>query len=1823
MSYELPGYTLKEVIFTNARTKIQRAIRNEDHRPVIIKSFTTSFPSSRQRQSFLLSYDLLETFQHPNIVKALDYLEQDGLPVIVLEDMQSIDLRKYVQQFGKKQLPIETLLNIAIQLADALSVVHQAEVIHKDLHPGNLLINVNTGLVQINDFGLASLLSREQANLAPPEQLEGVLAYISPEQTGRMNRAVDYRSDFYSLGVTLYELLSGQQPFTGDDALGLVYAHIAKVPTPLTMLRNDLPLMLSNIINKLLSKAAEQRYQSALGLKKDLEKCLLMFKTQHAMIEFPLGKDDISSHFQIPQKLYGREHEVKAMVDCFERASTGRAQLLTVCGYSGVGKSALVHEVHQSIAAYRGLFISGKFDQFQRTTPYSALKQALKTWLFHALSLGDNDLLSMRSKINDSLGENARVMCDFMPEFIPLLGVLPEVPALEAQENLNRFNIVFQKFIQLISQYQPLVLFIDDLQWADRGTLNLLPMLLEGACDRILVIAAYRDNEVDENHPAIQTILAISQRESERVTSLTLESLSLKNIAQLLKDSLHRPEQELQSLAELVQLKTGGNPFFINEFLKTLYHEGLLSFDLTHHRWIWSVRTINEQGITDNVVELMLEKMRKLPEQTQQIMKLAACVGSRFDLEMLTVIQPATIEDVTRQVWPAIAEGLILQDGGAWQIGVDETMSNDIVSEGSVSGEVNSAGTMSNGAKPYETSRRAMTSYPSRMLEHAVSPHCKFLHDRMLEAAYHSLQDDKRKAAHLQIGRLLRAEMLKTSHESGREISSATLFSVVEQLNRAVALITEKDERIQLASMNLQAAERAKFAGVWDVAARYAIKGVKLLPDEFWRVQYSLSYKLHFVRIECEYLNTHIDLGNQLAETVLQHAKSAFEKANICRLQLTYNLSKQLPWAIDRGLEGLRYCGSNIPVIEQIDDKWADKEEQTLAEIFKKVDLPKVLLTLKEPESELLQLECLLLVRLSGYSQVAGLTALLRYTNYRAMTMLLTCGTGRQTVTILGIYSILLAKQKYYKEAGFFSQTAVNLVQKHSDSTDLPVFYNGIGAMQWFYTSPFAEAIKFQQTSHELGFERGEIFGGIFAGFSNSIVNYFVMGLPFEKLSQRLSQLKGIMSKYQISISGGHYYTYLLEGLMAPHRKNKQPPNPFEKNNFPPVEWVLIQSCILKSFIGHLQIQWFFWSGQLESAWQAVKEAEPSLELMSGFITPLEHRFLAALLACQKYPLASEKEQEELYVYISRSIEELETLTTLCPENFEHKLLLLKAEQNRATAADMVLVLSLYDQAIASTKQGGYLQYQAFAYERCADYWLVHDFEAAAKRYVKQAVYAYQQWGCELRYTMLQQKYVDLFVGEQVLFANEDALVKASRNSSVSEYSDSLNAHSSSTSRSVPLSDKLTGKRFDTIMRAAQQISSELDLRQLMLKSLRLVLQITKAETVALVMNARHGKVVEARITGRDEITNSKKLLECRDMSIAVVNYVFQSGATFNLAQQDDVAEQDKHFIQTDPYFQSNQPKAILCMPVISRDKTIGVLYVDCCSYHLNFTEYHLRIIEMLLSQSTISFENARLFGKSERLNKTLEKKVVSRTQDLEASNFDLQAINDELASFSYAVSHDLRAPLRSIKGFSEILLEDYTETLDQSGINLLNRIIDSSNKMTELISGLLELSRVQSAEIDLKPVNLVEMAQLIAGLQNKEKLRLNKSAKPVLFKCAELIVVPGDERMFNSLMENLLNNAWKYSSKVDQAEVEFGVKRMDGKTVYFVKDNGAGFDMKHANNLFITFKRLHLEHEFPGTGVGLDTVKRIINKHYGKIWAEAEVGKGATFYFTLWSEDL
>jgi len=379
------GYHITETLATSSASCVYRATL-PDNQPVVLRTCGDLATASHGAR-LSASYEILKGFDHPHIVKVIDFIEFSGLPCLVMEDTSSIDLWRYAERFEHKKLPVEIVLDIAIQLADALSVIHHAQVIHKDLHPGNILINPETLNVQIIDFGLASLLSREQPALAPPENLEGILAYISPEQTGRMNRALDYRSDFYTLGVTLYQLLTGELPFEADDAIGLVHAHLARVQTPASERCSDVPQVVSDIIDKLMHKTAETRYQSALGLKQDLDICRRYLLAGTKIPVFVLGLNDVSDRFQVPQVLYGREGEVKQLMASFYQAAKGKPQLLAVSGAAGIGKSALVHEVHKVIAAHSGVFICGKFDQFQKNVPYSALKHAFTGWVQYALSL--------------------------------------------------------------------------------------------------------------------------------------------------------------------------------------------------------------------------------------------------------------------------------------------------------------------------------------------------------------------------------------------------------------------------------------------------------------------------------------------------------------------------------------------------------------------------------------------------------------------------------------------------------------------------------------------------------------------------------------------------------------------------------------------------------------------------------------------------------------------------------------------------------------------------------------------------------------------------------------------------------------------------------------------------------------------------------------------------------------------------------------------------------------------------------------------------------------------------------------------------------------------------------------------------------------------------------------------------------------------------------------------------------------------------------------------------------------------------------------------
>lgn len=658
------NYRIIETIYDSYHSVVHRALRDEDNLPVILKLPKAECPTAQELALYRHEFEILSQLNLPGVIGVHTLQLYQNTVILVLEDFGGSALN---QLQNNHHLSVFELLPLFIQIAEHLGQLHAAEVIHKDINPNNIICNLTSGQIKLIDFGIASRLPRENPTLKNPNQLEGTLAYLSPEQTGRMNRILDYRTDLYSLGISFYELLSGQLPFTSSDPLEVVHGHLAKQPPLLTQLNPQVPHILSDVVMKLIAKNAEDRYQSALGLKHDLE--LIRQQWIHLTAEVPrfeLAQHDSTGKFQLPQQLYGRETEISQLWQAFERISQGAGELLLIAGYSGIGKTVLVQELYKPMTARRGYFIAGKFDQFQRNIPYIAVGQAFRDLIHQLLTESEIQLKLWRRHILEAVGGNGQVLIEMIPELELLLGQQPEVPALLPTESQNRFHLVFQNFIKVFCQSEhPLVIFFDDLQWIDSASLQLMRLMMSDI-PYLLLIGAYRDNEVGAGHLLLNS-MAEMQKQGITTTTLTLTPLNLPELNQLISDALHLSTEQTLLLAELVLHKTGGNPFFVGEFLKTLYSEQLLSFNHKQCRWEWELEQIQSHNITDNVVVLMTDKIQRLSSNTQHILTLAAALGNRFDTATLAKVCEYSETEIKGLLWEALLIGLIFPKDGEYR----------------------------------------------------------------------------------------------------------------------------------------------------------------------------------------------------------------------------------------------------------------------------------------------------------------------------------------------------------------------------------------------------------------------------------------------------------------------------------------------------------------------------------------------------------------------------------------------------------------------------------------------------------------------------------------------------------------------------------------------------------------------------------------------------------------------------------------------------------------------------------------------------------------------------------------------------------------------------------------------------------------------------------------------------------------------------------------------------------------------------------------------------------------------------------------------------
>ncbi len=647
------NYKVTKQIYESSNSLVYRALRTEDKQTVILKVLKEDYPSPKELTRYRQEYEIIHDLDLASVVKAYDIEKYQNTLIIILEDFGGESLK---QLMTDRPFLVKEFLPVAIQITEALGQIHAANIIHKDINPANIVWNQKTNQLKIIDFGIANRLPRENPTLKNPEQLEGTLAYLSPEQTGRMNRALDYRTDLYSLGITFYELLTGKVPFESDSALELVHCHIAKTPKPLCEVNPDVPPIISDIVMKLMAKNVEDRYQSAFGVKADLEKYLENLPG----LSFELGQNDFSGKLQIPQKLYGRENEINALLQAFERVSEGISEMMLVAGYSGVGKTALVNEVHKPMTEKHGYFAAGKFDQFHKNVPYSAISQAFNQFCRYLLMESAETLANWQTKILDAVGSNGQIIIDVIPDLELVIGEQPAVAKVGSTETQNRFQMFFLNFVKVLCEPDhPFILFIDDLQWVDLASLGLLKsILLDNEISLLLIIGAYRDNEVDSTHPFVMAVDEL-QKINVSINTIFLANLQQEDVNHLLQDSLSYEALLSQPLTDLIYQKTEGNAFFTHQFLQTLYDEALLRFDFGQFKWQWNVEQITAKNITDNVVYLMAKKIDKLPSNTSKVLQLAACMSNQFDLSILAIIYERDQNETLSVLWNAIEEGLI------------------------------------------------------------------------------------------------------------------------------------------------------------------------------------------------------------------------------------------------------------------------------------------------------------------------------------------------------------------------------------------------------------------------------------------------------------------------------------------------------------------------------------------------------------------------------------------------------------------------------------------------------------------------------------------------------------------------------------------------------------------------------------------------------------------------------------------------------------------------------------------------------------------------------------------------------------------------------------------------------------------------------------------------------------------------------------------------------------------------------------------------------------------------------------------------------------
>jgi predicted ATPase/signal transduction histidine kinase len=1807
-------YALGKEFYRNEHVRVLHAVRLSDELPVVLKIHTSAFPTLAEHTKLRQEFEFGVKLDLPGIIHYYELATEGNRMVLVMEDAGGISLSAYLRraEADASRLELESVLQIALSLAQTLEAVHRTGVVHKHINSQHVLINPAAPLPKLIDFGLASPLRSERQPLRHG-RIEGMLTHVSPEQTGRTNYPVDERSDLYSLGICIYQLLTGRAPFESDDPLELIHCHLAKAPPPLP---SSVPVQLSKLVMKLLAKAPDKRHASAAVLAADLLR--VQRALAHGSDSLTVPADAVPEPFHVPERIYGREKEKAALLDAFERASGGAPELLLIGGYSGIGKTSLVFEVQSRIAARRANFITGKFEQYKRNTPYASFMIAFQELVKQILSGSEEALAYWKARISEAVGPNGQVLTDLIPEIEHLIGPQREAPPLVGEEAQRRFNETLSAFVRcLAAESHPLVIFLDDLQWADAGTLALIRVFMTAPDIRhLLLIGAYRDNEVNANHPMCVTIDDIRSAGAP-VTALTLSPLSREALGQLVSDALQQPPDVTRDLATLIHEKTEGNPFFSHQLLTTLHQDGLIWF--SRGAWRWSIDGIREAGLQTNVIELMAKRLRTLPGSTLESLRMAACIGSSFDTHTLALVQGKPVGQVSAELVVALRGQFIVPTNELYKV-----------------------------AFVYDIE----TIQDDRIRELGAAATFRFLHDRVQQAAYSLIPENELPDVHLKIGRLLHGK-------SGRRTNDENVFDIANHYNAGRDRIDTVSEHYLACELNLEAAKRAKDSFAFEAALHYASTARSMLPQGAWRERYSLAVTVHLEHSEAEFLNGRYVDALAVLDQATAHVDRILDHGRICeRKVLLYKMMNDLNKAWETGSAMLHRFG--VELDRSPDERTLERERSLTSEMTRGRTIEELAIQahMDAPEQEA---ACRILQELWPVGFFLGSLGM----HVAAMKIVqISAQHGNCGASVFGYMAYAFAQVFSFMniEDGYkMGKVSLRLHDRFQDRGVETKILDLWGGLIQHYKEPIREG----RATLWQGFTRGLEFGDYqWAGYCAMNYSYLcVVGdVPLNEAIKHIDRVLPTLRKYDRNMTNTQLIVretvsalvetkadpLILTGAWCDEQEMLRYA---EENNEKYTSFIVYFHKLLLALV----------FGRREALLDCARAASETVAGSAGiWINPVFH-YLHCLAYLDVYDTLSPDERTNAMSIIHRNLAKIATWRGHAPFNYAHMEFLIRAEFGRVEGHPDTM--RLYEQAILAARQNGFTHDQGLACERAARFYSEQGAPTAAQRYLLEARYCYERWGASAKVAQLDRRFPELAAQR----LGGTAARKAAPDIDVLSIMKAAQAVSSSLQVNAVLDNLLAilienaGATFGALVTVNDE-----------------GLEKSTEESAGSSENlGRHRFIVSVRnhvgeAPIRESQPSDERELLAKGINVRMLKYAIRTKQRVLI--NDTSAEQAGPFNLRE-FAQSTGARSIVVLPIVDQDgvRTVAVLYNQTVANA--FTEDRLEVLRLLSSQASLALHNARLFADlestSHRLqishdlleeySRTLEQKVEERTREISDKNAELGAaiqqlrgtqrqlvMQEKLASLgalTAGIAHEIKNPLNFVMNFAESVVElagELETELDprtsalpaakqrvvSSGLGDLReaagKIFTHGKRAAQIVDNMLQHARTGSGNregTDLNALLTAAVQLAITGARANDPtfaIDLDMELDPSI---GAIDAVASDmSRVFGNLLSNAcyaLRQKRTESQGEHRPRLTVRSVNHGGRVEIRIRDNGTGIPERVKEQIFEPF--FTTKPAGQGTGLGLSLSREIIvDGHQGSLDVDTRAGEYTEFKVTL-----